>query len=89
MHVLVDKEDEGEVVKENFKRFQQMYHPIWKETFGEAFSFTSDHFEITHDNATRRFLMSQINDNVYQNIDKKLSVRSYDTDQKFHKAAMD
>lgn len=29
MHSLVDKEDEVEVVNENFSRFQQMYQPIW------------------------------------------------------------
>ena len=80
MHVLVDKEDEVEVVKDNFKRFQQMYQPIWRDTFGSAFSLDSERFEITHDDATRRFLMTHINDNVFQNIENKLSVRSYDQD---------
>jgi hypothetical protein len=89
MHVLLDKEDEAEVVKDNFKRFQQMYQPIWKDTFGSAFSLDSERFEITHDDATRRFLMAHINDNVFQNIDNKLlSVRSYDKDQKFHKSTL-
>lgn len=78
MHVLVDKEDAVEVVKDNFKRFQQIYQPIWRDTFGSAFSMDNEQFEITHDDATRRFLMSHINDNVYQNIENKLSVRSYD-----------
>jgi len=88
MHVLVDKEDEVEVVKDNYTRFQQMYQPIWRETFGSAFSMEYDRFEINHDDATRRFLMSHINDNVFQNIDKKMSVRSYDQEQKYHKSAM-
>jgi hypothetical protein len=78
MHLLLDKEDEVEVVKDNFKRFQQMYQPIWKDTFGSAFSLDNEQFEITHDDATRRFLMVHINDNVFQNIENKLSVRSYD-----------
>ena len=89
MHVLVDKEDEVEVVKENFKRFQQMYQPIWKDTFGSSFSLEGGVFEITHDESTRRYLMSHINDNVYQNITSKiLSVRSYDKDEKFFKIAL-
>jgi hypothetical protein len=32
--------------------------------------------------------MSQINDNVYQNINSKISLSSYDTDHKFHKNAL-
>ena len=46
-------------------------------------------FEINHDDATRRFLMSKINDNVYQNLNSKvISVRSYDKDDKFFKYAL-
>jgi hypothetical protein len=78
MHVLVDKEDEVEVVKDNYKRFQQMYQPIWKETFGNAFSLNDSRFEITHDDATRKFLMSHINDNLFQNMTNKISLSSYD-----------
>ena len=46
-------------------------------------------FEIEQDNATRKVLMSHVNDNVFQNINKKISLRSYDQDHKFHKSAFD
>jgi len=88
MHILVDREDEVEVVKDNYERFQQMYQPIWRETFSSAFSLDYDRFEITHDDATRKFLMSHINDNVFQNIEKKISLKSYDQEHKYHKSAM-
>ena len=66
-----------------------MYQPIWQEEFKEVFNLENGKFEISHDNATRRFLMSHINDNVFQNINSKISLRSYDADHKFHKNALD
>lgn len=91
MHSLVDKEDEVEVVKDNFKRFQQMYQPMWNEHFKEVFSLHDGKFEIDHnDEATRKLLMRSVNDNVFQNIQSKtLSVKTYDEDRKFHKMALD
>lgn len=79
MHSLVDKEDEGEVVSENFARFQQMYQPIWQQEFKDCFNLADGKFDIVHDDATRKYLMSHVNDNVFQNLNSKtLSVRSYD-----------
>jgi Phosphatidate cytidylyltransferase, mitochondrial len=46
MHSLVDKEDEAEVVKDNFARFQQMYQPIWQAQFKEVFNLQDGKFEI-------------------------------------------
>jgi len=67
-----------------------MYQPIWQAQFKECFSLENGKFEINHDNATRKYLMSHINDNVFQNINSKImSVRSYDKDHKFHKNALD
>ena len=89
MHSLVDKEDEVEVVTENFKRFQNIYHPILDQEFKDYFSLKDGKLEINHDDATRRYLMSHINDNVYQNLNTKIiSVRSYDKEDKFFKYAM-
>ena len=89
MHSLVDKEDEAEIVKENFKRFQNIYHPILQQEFKDCFAVEEGKLIINHDDATRRFLMSHINDNVYQNLNSKIiSVRSYDKEDKFFKYAL-
>ena len=37
--------------------------------------------EIEHDNATRKYLMSHLNDNIYRNL-KNMSVISYDSANK-------
>jgi len=90
MHSLVDKEDEAEVVRDNFVKFQQIYWPIWQEQFKDCFSLADGKFEITHDDATRRELMRHVNDNVYQNLNiKTMSLRSYDQDKKFHKIELE
>lgn len=74
-------------MSENFEQFQQMYHPIWQETFKDVFDISNGQFKISQDSNTRKFLMSHLNDNVFQNIDK-LSVKIYDEDVKFHKHEM-
>lgn len=90
MHSLVDKENESEVVNDNITRFQQMYQPIWHSQFKDCFTIADGKFEINHDDATRKLLMSHVNDNVYQNINSKtISLRSYDQDKKFHKSELD
>ncbi len=33
---LLDKEDEEGVVEDNFEKFQQLYHPVWKNKFREV-----------------------------------------------------
>ena len=89
MHSLLDKEDEKEVVKDNYHKFQQMYQPIWQQHFKDCFSLADGKFEISHDAATRKHLMSHVNDNVYQNITHTVSLSSYDTDKKLHKIALE
>lgn len=44
----------------------------------------NDVLEIEHDNATRKYLMSHLNDNVYRNL-KNMSVISYDSAHKIYK----
>ena len=68
---MLDKEDEEGVVEDNFERFQQMYHPIWKEHFGDCFELIDGTFRIDHENlATRKQLAMQINDNVLKNMNR-------------------
>jgi hypothetical protein len=47
-------------------------------------------FEISHDDATRKYLLSHVNDNIFQNLDSKtISLSSYDSDKLIHKNEMD
>lgn len=46
---ILDKEDEVEVVNDNFEKFQEMYQPIWKSTFKDSFSLENGKFDIEHD----------------------------------------
>eukprot|EP00347_Sterkiella_histriomuscorum_P021408 403334078 len=85
---ILDKEDEEKIVKENYAKFQEMYHPIWKDTFSNCLEIKDGKISITQDTATRKYLMSHLNDNVFQNIDKVFSLKSYDEDMKFHKHEM-
>ena len=85
---LLDKEDEHEVVRDNLECFRRMYHPIWQQTFGDCFSLANGQFEVQHDAKTRKFLMRHINDNIWQNIERTISVSHYDQELKFHKVVM-
>ena len=43
-----------------------MYQPLWNEHFKDVFDLRDGKFEIDHkDEATRRWLMKNVNDNVY------------------------
>lgn len=85
---LLDNEDEVEVVEDNYQQFKEMYHPIWKSSFSNVFSLENGKIEINHDNATRKYLISHLNDNVLQNI-KEMSIVMYDKDIKYHKSSFD
>ena len=61
---LLDKEDEIEVVEDNYHQFKEMYYPVWKRTFSNCFDLENGKLEIKQDAATRKFLMSHLNDNV-------------------------
>ena len=82
---MLDKEDEEGVVEDNFERFQQMYHPIWKEHFKDCFDLKDGTFRINHDNlATRKQLGVQINDNVLKNMNR-FSVLLFDEQARYSK----
>lgn len=77
---LLDKENETALVQENFEEFQNLYHPIIKDKNFKNLMEIDDlgRVQISHDQATRKQLMRYINDNVYQNIDKKvMGVKKY------------
>ena len=82
---MLDKEDEEGVVEDNFERFQQMYHPIWKEHFKNCFDLKDGTFRINHDDlATRKQLGMQINDNVLKNMNR-FSVLLFDEQARYSK----
>lgn len=86
---ILDKEEEEDVVEENYDNFKKLYQPIWNDTFKNVFSISEDgKVSIKHDLATRKYLMSHINDNVLQNL-TDMSVISYDHDDKYHKSMID
>ncbi len=85
---MLDKEDEEGVVNDHFNEFQEIYKPIWESTFKDCARLNNNRLEIEHDTATRKYLMSQLNDNVFQNIDKNISVKFYDKDIKYHKSEL-
>lgn len=39
---ILDKENETEVVQENFAKYQQIYQPVWKDAFKECMEITAD-----------------------------------------------
>ena len=56
------------------EEFQKLYQPIAKEHFGDCFEISENGKFIMDDNnqVTRKELMRHLNDNVLQNIDKKV-----------------
>ena len=48
--------------------------------------YDTGRIEIDQSPATRRLLLSKLNDNIVQNIGRRASVTSYDTDNKIHKS---
>lgn len=62
-----------------------MYHPVWQSKFKDVVDLSDGKFRIDHNcPATKKFLASQINDNVYKNIEK-FQVLFYDEEHKHHK----
>ena len=77
---LLDREDEVELVEHNYPQFMKLYRPVFRENFQDFFDITEDgRFIIDQtDSAARQHLLSYVNDNVYQNLDKRgLSVKIY------------
>jgi hypothetical protein len=64
---LLDRENEEELLRMNFHKFQRLYQPLMQSTFKDCFQIDSagkfiiDH----HHQPTSKFLMSHLNDNVF------------------------
>ena len=43
---MLDKEDEMNLVKDNFQAFQEMYRPIYEEKFKDCFELKDGKFAI-------------------------------------------
>ena len=91
---LLDREDEEQLVNDNFKEFQDLYLPLIKENFSDCFEITEDGKFIidTNDLASRRHLVRNLNDNVFQNIHHRVvGTRNYqqETDSKKTKLKKD
>ena len=69
LSTLLDREMEEFVVVDNFKGFQELYHPIWKEKFKDVVDLSDGKFRFDKkDEAGRKYLAMHINDNVYKNL---------------------
>mmetsp|Transcript_23396 Transcript_23396/g.23025 ORF Transcript_23396/g.23025 Transcript_23396/m.23025 type:complete len:110 (-) Transcript_23396:254-583(-) len=85
----MDKEDEEDVVQDSLAEFQAMYRPIMERHFKDYAQFDQEKLLIDQNEATRKFLLSNLNDNIYQNLHrKKISVKPYDNSSKYHKEAL-
>lgn len=81
---LLEKEDSERVVNENLERFREIYDPIIKENFQNSFSIVDGSFHKNESSSVTRYLLSNINDNVHQNMDS-ISPLKYDSEKRFHK----
>ena len=84
LHIL-DREDEEQIVDDNFDQFKLLYEPILEEKFRDVMEIREGNFYIDHnDLATRRLLSMHINDNVYKNL-KTFSPLLFDETQRYSK----
>ena len=77
---LLDREDEEGLVEDNFDRFKELYTPIAKTHFKEAFDWSDGKIKFDNDESTRKLLASHLNDNVLKNIGA-FSVKLFDESQ--------
>lgn len=86
---LVDVEDPDKLVNEKLEAFREIYQPIVKEEFNNSFSIQDGLFKKDASSSVTKYLLSNINDNIHQNLFNVASPLKYDTDKKFHKKIMD
>jgi hypothetical protein len=85
---LVDNEDPDKMVTSQLEQFKEIYDPIIKQNFEDSFSIQKGVFTRDEGSSVTKYLLSHLNDNIHQNINKALSPLKYDTDKKFHKKTM-
>ena len=82
---MLDKEDEEDVVDDNFENFRLLYDQIVNEKFKEHMEIRDGKFYIDEkDVASRKLLAMQINDNTYKNL-KTFSPLLFDENQRYSK----
>lgn len=86
---LIDAEDPDKIVRDRLEQFKNIYDPIIHHNFNESFSLENGVFKKDSDKSVTKYLLSNLNDNVHQNLFHFVSPLKYDTDKKFHKKAMD
>ena len=71
---ILDKEDEVLLVKDNIEEFQSLYRPLIYEYFSDEIEIDEKEgiFTIKNESIEDRIkLMRHLNDNIFQNIEKK------------------
>ena len=84
---LLEKEDPERVVTENLEMFREIYQPIIENNFQSCFSILDGNIQKNESSSVTRYLLSNINDNVHQNLDS-ISPLKYDQNKKFHKKVL-
>ena len=64
---LIDREPS--LSEDNFEAFKQIYHPIWKEHFKDAFDLNEGSFTIDRNAQATRHLISHLNSGVRSALD--------------------
>ena len=85
---LFDHEDSGRVVDNEISKFQDLYNPIIETNFHDSFKIENGIFVKDCNTSVTKYLLSNLNDNVHQNMFNVLSPTPYDTDRRFHKKTM-
>lgn len=86
---LVDPEEPEKIVKDKLEAFKEMYEPIVKKNFKDSFELSNGVFKRDESDSVTKYLLSNLNDNVHQNLFNVVSPLKYDQDKKFHKKIMD
>jgi hypothetical protein len=71
---MLDREDEEELVRSNFKEFQTLYRPIIEQHFNDVMEIDRGIVTIDESESARIKMMGYLNDNIFQNIDEKFRV---------------
>lgn len=85
---LVDDEDVEQIVISEIDKFREIYEPIINNNFKDSFVINDGIFQKDESNWSKKFLLSNLNDNAHQNLFKIASPLKYDTEKKFHKTTM-
>jgi hypothetical protein len=86
---LVDNEDPDLLVKDKLEGFRDIYDPILKSAFKDEMSIENGLFKKDESDSVTKYLLSNLNDNVYQNMYTVMSPLKYDPEKKFHKKVLD